>query len=177
MSMIAIWITITAKLANTRVLRFSSAPSSVPWISVTLFASRNRPPNNRMMSRPENSNPNKPNQGFVRRVSQTIENSSAMRVTIANARPVMRAVSRRSGGRRLTRMEMKMMLSMPSTISRADSVRNAIHACGSVSSSIIGRTSSARAPRYGSWSMGSLRTTGNRCSALRPNDSAMALEM
>ena len=30
-------------------------PSSVSWISVTLLASRNRPPSNRMMSRPENS--------------------------------------------------------------------------------------------------------------------------
>ena len=70
------------------------------------------------------------------RVSHTMENSSAMRVSIASARPVMRADSRRSGGSRLTRIEMKMMLSMPSTISSADSVMNAIHACGSVSSSI-----------------------------------------
>ena len=90
-----------------------------------------------MMSRPENSKPNRPNQGFVSRVSQTMENSSAMRVSIANARPVMRADSRRSGGSRLTRIEMKMMLSMPRTISSADSVRNAIHACGSVSNSIM----------------------------------------
>jgi hypothetical protein len=36
-------------------------------------------------------------------------------------------------------------LSMPSTISSADSVRNAIHACGSVNSSVIGP-----AARYGS---------------------------
>ena len=101
-----------------------------------------------------------------------MENSSAMRVSIASARPVMRADSRRSGGSRLTRIEMKMMLSMPSTISSADSVMNAIHACGSVSSSII----SAPACQ-GSSSMGSLRTVGNTCSALRPQDSAIALEM
>ena len=68
------------------------------------------------------------NQGLVSRVSHTMENSSAMRVSIASARPVMRAASRRSGGRRLTRIEMKMMLSMPSTISSADSVMNAIQA-------------------------------------------------
>ena len=102
-----------------------------------------------------------------------MENSSAMRVSIASARPVMRADSRRSGGSRLTRIEMKMMLSMPSTISSADSVMNAIHACGSVSSSITARNS----PGYGNSSIGSLRTVGNRCSALRPHDSAMALEM
>jgi hypothetical protein len=96
-----------------------------------------------MMSRPENSCVNTENQGLVRRVSHTMENSSAIRVSIAIARPAMRADSRRSGGRRLTRMEMKMMLSMPSTISSADSVMNAIHACGSVSSSVTAPSSPA----------------------------------
>ena len=99
-----------------------------------------------------------------------MENSSAMRVSIASARPVMRADSRRSGGSRLTRIEMKMMLSMPSTISSADSVMNAIHAWGSVSSSITVQA-------YGSSSTGLFRSLGNTCSALRPHDSAIALEM
>ena len=114
--------------------------------------------------------------GFVSFVSHTMENSSAMRVSIASARPVMRADSRRSGGSRLTRIEMKMMLSMPSTISSADSVTNAIHAWGSVSISITAEIVRPW-PRYGSSSMGSLRTVGNRCSALSPKSSATALEM
>ena len=107
-----------------------------------------------------------------------MENSSAMRVIMASARPVMRADSRRSGGSRLTSIEMKMMLSMPSTISSADNVTNVIQALGSVSSSIIRGGEVARPrSRYGSSSIGSLRTGGNTCSAFRPNDSAMELEM
>src|SRR5688572_3484115 len=91
------------------------------------------------MSRPETPWPKNgsSNSGLVSRVSQTMENNRAMRVSIASARPVTRADSRRSGGSRLTRMEMKMMLSMPSTISSADNVTNVIQAWGSVSSSII----------------------------------------
>ena len=102
-----------------------------------------------------------------------MENSSAMRVSIASASPVMRADSRCSGGSRPTRIEMKMMLSMPSTISSADSVTNAIQACGSVSSSIIGAQLRLRQFVDG----GLLRTGGNTCSALRPQISATALEM
>src|SRR6187551_3516170 len=96
-----------------------------------------------MMSRPENSKSPKGSEtsGLVSRVSHTMENSSAMRVSMASARPVMRADSRCAGGSRLTRIEMKMMLSMPSTISSADSVMNAIHAWGSVTSSIKAQSS------------------------------------
>ncbi len=112
------------------------------------------------------------------RVSHTMENSSAMRVSIASARPVMRADLRRSGGRRPTRIEMKMMLSMPRTISSNDSVTNASHACGSESSSIMrGPGIRLRQQRYGKWSTAVFFTVGNMCSALSPQSSATAAEM
>ncbi len=50
-----------------------------------------------------------------------------MRLIMARARPSTRARLRLSPGRRPTRTEMKMMLSMPRTISRAVSVASAIH--------------------------------------------------
>ncbi len=76
------------------------------------------------------------------RVSHTIENSSAMRVSIAereaaDARRL--ALLRRQPA---TRIEMKMMLSMPSTISSADNVTNAIQACGSESISTMANSAS-----------------------------------
>ncbi len=50
---------------------------------------------------------------------------------------MIRADSRRSWGSRLTRIEMKMMLSMPRTISSVDSVANATQLSGWDSSSIM----------------------------------------
>src|SRR5581483_5633630 len=99
--------------------------------------SRNKPPRNRITSRPDTPCSPMKNQGLVSRVSHTIENSSSTRVTIANASPLTRAELRCAGGSRPTRIEMKMMLSMPRTISSNDSVTNAIQACGSVKSSSI----------------------------------------
>jgi hypothetical protein len=137
MSMIAICTTIKVKFANTRFLVGAAAPSSVWWISSTLFASRNRPPPASTMSRPEMPRPATSNQGCVSRISQTIENSSAMRVSIASARPMMRALFCRGGGSRPTRIARKMMLSMPRTISSTVRVAKATQAAGSVSSSSI----------------------------------------
>jgi hypothetical protein len=67
----------------------------------------------------------------VRPITQLSENSSSSRETIAKPRPSRRALSRSSGGRRPTRMEMKMMLSTPRTISRAVSIAKAIQMLGS----------------------------------------------
>ncbi len=64
---------------------------------------------------------------------------------------------------------MKMMLSMPRTISSSDSVTNAIQSCGSVLS--------VMSLRYGRWSNAAFRTVGNTCSAVSPQSSAIALEM
>jgi len=60
-----------------------------------------------------------------------------MRVTIASARPLMRALFCSAGGRRSTRMEMKIRLSMPRTISSSASVTNASQMCGSASSAVL----------------------------------------
>jgi hypothetical protein len=54
-----------------------------------------------------------------------------MRVIIANARPRTRPRGCRSRGSFETRIERKMMLSMPRTISRKVSVRNDTQAAGS----------------------------------------------
>ena len=121
------------KLAVARASRCCSAPSSEPWISLTLLASRNRPPPNRIRSRPEISwsSTARLNSGWVRPISQVMENSSAMRVSIAKPRPRTRARGCCSFGSREARMDRKMMLSMPRTISRTVSVRNDSQACGS----------------------------------------------
>jgi hypothetical protein len=65
-----------------------------------------------------------------------------MRVSIASASPPIRAARWRCGGRFPTRIEMKMMLSTPRTISSSASAMNASQVCGSAisaSSSRYGR--------------------------------------
>jgi len=54
-----------------------------------------------------------------------------MRVSIASASPARRARRCCGGGKRPTRMAMKMMLSTPRMISSSDSVRNASQICRS----------------------------------------------
>src|SRR3990167_3772816 len=58
-------------------------------------------------------------------------------VIMARLRPILRAKARCFRGRRPTRIEMKIMLSMPNTISSAVNVPNAIHASGFASQSNI----------------------------------------
>src|SRR5690242_15900071 len=66
-----------------------------------------------------------------------------MRVSIASARPVIRAGPCWGGGSFPTRIEMKMMLSSPRTISSSDKVRKASQFCGSeMRSSMVGRQES-----------------------------------
>ena len=76
------------------------------------------------------------NSGEVSRMIQASEASRAIRVPIASSRPSRRARLRCAAGRRPTRIEMKMMLSTPSTISSAVSVARAIQAFGSAIQSI-----------------------------------------
>src|SRR4051812_42819413 len=90
------------------------------------------PPSTRMRSRPEISVPMSTKSGAVSPTSHDSIMSSPTRMNIARNRPMRRAFSRCSGPSRSTRMEMKMMLSMPSTSSSAVNVKNAIQACGSV---------------------------------------------
>src|SRR5512139_2570455 len=137
MSMIAIWAIVAANPAKAAAVRSSPAPSRLSWISTVLFQSRNKPPPIRMMSRPEISVPGRANSGVVSRITQVMDSSSRMRVTMAKPSPSTRPLFRWCWGSLPTRMEMKMMLSMPRTISSAVSVTSAIHASGLVSQSII----------------------------------------
>ena len=138
MSMRATWISTAPKLAACTAFGPSSAPSRLLWISRVAFASRNAPPPMRMTSRQETSCPRTATMGAVRLISQVSESRSAIRLPMASPRPSTRADCRRSGGRRPTRMERKMMLSIPSTISRAVSVRSATQASGWRSQSMRG---------------------------------------
>ena len=58
-------------------------------------------------------------------------------MNMAMNKPMRRAISRFSGGNLSTKMEMKMMLSMPSTNSRAVRVAKAIQAWGEVNKSLV----------------------------------------
>ena len=115
-----------------------AAPSKLSWISLVLFQIRNRPPRIRIRSRPETSKPNTVNSGSTRPTIQASTSNRATRMNIAMNKPRRRAISRRSRGNLSTRIEMKMMLSMPSTSSSAVSVANAIQASGESSSSSMG---------------------------------------
>src|SRR5258706_6676676 len=89
-----------------------------------------------MRSRPEISWRNTVNSGSTSPLIQASRNSSPMRMNMARNNPILRASSRRASGTLSTSMEMKMMLSMPSTSSSAVSVKKAIQAWGSDNSSI-----------------------------------------
>ena len=115
----------------------SASPSSLSWISWVLLASRNRPPTIRIRSRPDTGWLKTVNSGEVRRMIQASDSSSRMRMIMARARPIVRPFWRCSAGSLPARIEMKMMLSIPRTISRAVNVINAIHAWGSLSHSIL----------------------------------------
>ena len=64
-------------------VRSSPAPSRLSWISTVLFQSRKSPPPIRMMSRPEMPFARTVNSGEVSFMTQVIESSSRMRVTMA----------------------------------------------------------------------------------------------
>jgi hypothetical protein len=113
------------------------ATSSLSWISKVALAMRKSPPPRRMRSRPVNPLPNTPKSGRVSPMSQLIAKRSASRVPSAAARPMRRALRCRSRGSRPARMAMKTMLSMPRTISIAESVTSEIQVSGCARSSSI----------------------------------------
>src|SRR5258708_15071244 len=136
MSMIMICRITPEKVAPTASEAAPFSPSSSWWISLVLFHRRKRPPAIRMRSRPEISWRKTEKSGSTSPLIQASRNSRPMRMNMARARPILRARSLLAPGSLSTRMEMKMMLSMPSTSSSAVSVRKAIQACGSDNSSI-----------------------------------------
>ncbi len=75
--------------------------------------------------------------GSVRPISHTSTLSSMMRNTSASASPICRARFACGSGMRETITEMKMTLSMPSTISSAVNVSSATQASGLVNNSIM----------------------------------------
>ena len=117
MSSSTIWNSTPRIVATLTSRSCGPSPSSASWISVVAFQIRNRPPTMRMMSRHENSMPAIVNTGAVSPTIHEIDSSSRIRMPIASPRPIVRARSRCSAGRRWTRTEMKTTLSIPSTIS------------------------------------------------------------
>src|SRR5271170_767425 len=97
---------------------------------------RKSPPPNSTRSRPEISLPSTVNRVARRPATQVIEKSSAIRVTMAKAKPSIRALRRLPCGSRSTSTVRKMMLSIPRTISSTASVRNESQTCGSESNAM-----------------------------------------
>ena len=73
------------------------------------------------------------NSGSVRPTTQLMASSSRMRMPMAATMPTRRALSRWSSGSLLARIEMKMMLSMPRTISSTVRVSSASQTSGFMS--------------------------------------------
>ncbi|MNE42950.1 hypothetical protein D3C80_1371020 [compost metagenome] len=109
--------------------------STFSWISLVAFHSRNKPPAIRIMSFHEKLWPNTSITGSVSCTIQATVLSSARRMTRAMLIPMRRALERYSMGSLLVRMEMKIRLSMPSTISMATKVARATQAVGLAASS------------------------------------------
>ena len=72
--------------------------------------------------------PNTLNKGVTSFITQKRDKRSKILVIIAKAKPKMRPLSRCSGGSLLTKIAKKMILSIPSTISRALKVAKVIQA-------------------------------------------------
>ncbi len=136
MSSSMIWIRTLVSEGLTRTDSSPSSPSSLSWISWVLLYKRNRPPMINTRSRPEISSPSTVNNGSVSLMIHVRENSRPIRMIIARPRPAVRAVPCFSRGSLPARMEMKMTLSMPRTISSTVRVSRAIHASGLVIQSI-----------------------------------------
>src|SRR5215213_8936555 len=96
---------------------------------------RKRPPRRSMRSRPLNGWPATVKSVRVRLNIQPIEKSIAMRINIASNNPVVRARCRWLVGNLSARIEMKMMLSTPSTISSTVRVSSAVQIAGSLNHS------------------------------------------
>lgn len=76
--------------------------------------------------------PRTENKVCVKLATQTMEKRSIRRVSMASINPRLRAMFLFFAGSRLTRMEIKMMLSIPRTISSEVSVAREIQASGLV---------------------------------------------
>ena len=123
-----------------------SVGSTVWWISLVAFQTRNRPPAIRIRSRQEKSWPKAEKTGAVIPTMKAMVASRISRMISAAPMPSRRARTRCSAGSLLVRIEMKIRLSMPSTTSMAISVTIAAQPSGLVrkakwvaKNSVIGR--------------------------------------
>ena len=144
MSMSRIWMMTLTKVGARRLVTEPSSPSSFSWISFVLLAMRNNPPRRRIKSLPDTARSQLKmracQKGLSSETNHASEHSSRMRVMSASARPTLRAFACCSAGSLPLRIEMKMRLSMPSTISSNVSVKRLIQICGSESHSITRRS-------------------------------------
>src|SRR5262249_42644881 len=107
------------------------------WISRVPLTIRKGPPPIRMISRQDTPISNTVNSGSVRPISQVRPKSIMIRNTNASDRPICRTSRESCCSQREVRIEMKIKLSMPSTISSTDNVTSASQALGSSRSSIM----------------------------------------
>ncbi len=112
--------TTAVKLAYTTLVDTvtSGLPSIFSCSSVTALYTRNKPPNNKIRSRPEKVQSNTVINGCVKVTNQAMANNRPRRMNNARDKPITRALSRCSGGSFSARMAMKTRLSIPKTISR-----------------------------------------------------------
>jgi len=168
-SMMAIWATIITKarcLAPSSFLVWPSRGSSdsrLPKISQVDLKIRKPPPMISTRSRPEMPWPATSMKGLVRPASQLSVSSSRMRVPRASTRPRRRPKVCCSLGSLPTRIDRKMTLSMPRTVSRIVSVKmlpmpDALRR---------GTSGMAAASRRGSTGMARVRSTVTRIFGLR----------
>ena len=90
-----------------------------------------------MASLPDTSCPSTVSIGSTRPTIQDKTKSNPMRINIAMNKPMRLAISRFSGGSLSTKIEIKIILSIPSTNSKAVRVAKAIQASGEVIRSIL----------------------------------------
>ncbi|MCY1246675.1 hypothetical protein D9M72_599370 [compost metagenome] len=124
-------------------MSFDGVVSTAWWISLVAFHTRNRPPAMRIRSRQEKAvskvSPWKPRSktGAVRPTIQPMVARRPRRMISARPMPMRRVRWRCSGGSLFDRIEMKIRLSIPSTISMTTRVTRAAQAAGSVSSGVM----------------------------------------
>src|SRR5690606_11375655 len=109
--------------------------------SFVLFQIRKIPPTNKIKACPLKSALNQLqlilNQGFFMAISIVIPKSMAILINIAKKSPIRVALLRFSSGSFAVTIDMKMMLSIPSTTSRKVRVAKAAHVSGLVKNSIV----------------------------------------
>src|SRR5271165_4795666 len=133
MSMRTIWTSAERTPSGAGLVEPSSSASgsTLSWISVVAFQTRNSPPASSSRSRAEKSCPNRVTIGPVRWTIAAADASIARRKTSASPRPRLRANARRLCSTRFDKSAMKTRLSTPSTTSMAIRVASAAHEAGS----------------------------------------------